>query len=375
MSTVNGNPVLKRPLAALLLLFVANISFSADNIKIAIAGPSTGPVAQYGEMQLTGVRMAIDQINKTGGINGKMLEGVTYDDACDPKQAVAVANRIVNDHIKFVVGHVCSSSTQPATDIYEDERILMVTGSATNPQITGRGLKLIFRTIGLDNQQAPVAAGYIAKTLKPKAVAVLHDKQQYGEGLATEVKRELEAEGVNVVLFEGINAGDKDYSSIISKLARNNVDLVYYGGYHPELGLLLRQAAEKGLKSRFMGAEGAANIEVSAIAGPATEGLLVTMPPAFDQELSNQVLMDAFKANNQDPSGAFVLTWYSAVKVIADAIKYAGSEDPLKVADALHSHSFETPIGTIGFDDRGDLKNFRFVVYNWHPDGSRTLAK
>ena len=242
--------------AAMALAGAASYSMAADTIKIALAGPVTGAVAQYGEMQFIGAEMAIEQINKAGGVNGAMLEGVKYDDACDPKQAVAVANKIVNDEVKYVVGHLCSSSTQPASDIYEDEGIMMITAASTSPDITARGYQLVFRTIGLDSLQGPTAGNFIADHIKPKTVAVVHDKQQYGEGIATAVKQTLEGKGTKVAVFEGINAGDKDFSSLISKLKQANVDFVYYGGYHPELGLLLRQSAEKGLKAKYMGPEG-----------------------------------------------------------------------------------------------------------------------
>ncbi|MDN5596147.1 MAG: ABC transporter substrate-binding protein, partial [Pseudomonas sp.] len=239
--------------AAMVLAGVAGHSFAADTIKIGIAGPKTGPVTQYGDMQFMGAKQAIADINAKGGVDGKMLEAEEYDDACDPKQAVAVANKVVNDGVKFVVGHLCSSSTQPASDIYEDEGVIMITPAATSPEITARGYKLIFRTIGLDSAQGPAAGNYIADHVKPKIVAVLHDKQQYGEGIATAVKQTLEKKGTKVAVFEGLNAGDKDFSSIIQKLKQANVDFVYYGGYHPELGLILRQAKEKGLNAKFMG--------------------------------------------------------------------------------------------------------------------------
>ncbi|MGV8843607.1 MAG: branched-chain amino acid ABC transporter substrate-binding protein [Pseudomonas sp.] len=360
--------------AAMALAGMASYSVAADPIKIALAGPVTGAVAQYGDMQFIGAEMAIEQINKAGGVDGAMLEGVKYDDACDPKQAVAVANKIVNDDIKFVVGHLCSSSTQPASDIYEDERIIMVTPAATSPEITARGYQMIFRTIGLDSMQGPTAGNYIAEQIKPKAVAVIHDKQQYGEGIATAVKQTLESKGTNVVLFEAINAGDKDFSSLIAKLKQAGVDFVYYGGYHPELGLLLRQAAEKGLDARFMGPEGVGNKEISAIAGKASEGLLVTLPQSFDQEPKNQALVAAFKAKNQDASGPFVFPAYAAVQVIAQAIEKAGDTDTLKVAAALRANTFNTPTGELSFDDKGDLKDFRFVVYDWHANGTKTEA-
>lgn len=360
--------------AAALLVGAATVA-SAENIKIALAGPVTGPVAQYGDMQMIGSKMAIEKINEAGGVNGNMLEGVVYDDACDPKQAVAVANKIVNDGISFVVGHLCSSSTQPASDIYEDEGIVMVTAASTSPDITTRGYQMIFRTIGLDSHQGPIAGNYIADNVKPKNVAVIHDKQQYGEGIATSVKETLESKGVNVVMFEGITSGDKDFSSLIAKLQKANVDFVYYGGYHPELGLILRQSAEKGFDAKFMGPEGVGNNDINAIAGEASEGLLVTLPPSFDTNPENADLVAAFKAKDQDPSGAFVLTSYSAVQVMADAMKKTGGTDTDAIQKAMREMTFKTPTGEIAFDEKGDLKEFNFVVYEWHSDGSKTVAQ
>ncbi|MEF9673361.1 branched-chain amino acid ABC transporter substrate-binding protein [Pseudomonas sp. MWU13-2100] len=360
--------------AAMVLAGVASHSFAADTIKIGIAGPKTGPVAQYGDMQFSGAKMAIEQINAKGGVDGKKLEAVEYDDACDPKQAVAVANKVVNDGVKFVVGHLCSSSTQPASDIYEDEGVVMITPAATSPEITARGYKMVFRTIGLDSAQGPAAGNYIADHVKPKIVAVLHDKQQYGEGIATAVKQTLEKKGVKVAVFEGINAGDKDFSSLIAKLKQANVDFVYYGGYHPELGLILRQSQEKGLKAKFMGPEGVGNDSISQIAKDASEGLLVTLPKSFDQDPANVALADAFKAKKEDPSGPFVFPSYSAVEVIADGIAAAKSEDPAKVAAAIHAGTFKTPTGDLSFDAKGDLKDFKFVVYEWHFGKPKTEA-
>ncbi|MDY4299152.1 branched-chain amino acid ABC transporter substrate-binding protein [Pseudomonas salmasensis] len=352
--------------AAMVLAGVAGHSFAADTIKIGIAGPKTGPVTQYGDMQFMGAKQAIKDINAKGGVDGKMLEAKEYDDACDPKQAVAVANKVVNDGVKFVVGHLCSSSTQPASDIYEDEGVIMITPAATSPEITSRGYKLIFRTIGLDSAQGPAAGNYIADHVKPKIVAVLHDKQQYGEGIASAVKKTLEEKGTKVAVFEGLNAGDKDFSSIIQKLKQANVDFVYYGGYHPELGLILRQAKEKGLNAKFMGPEGVGNDSISQIAQGASEGLLVTLPKSFDTDPANKAIVEEFAKNKQDPTGPFVFPAYSAVEVIAGGIKAAKSEDTAKVAEAIHAGTFKTPTGELSFDAKGDLKDFKFVVYEWH---------
>ena len=367
---------MNRTLAALAVSAVvagsAGMAQAADTIKIALAGPVTGPVAQYGDMQFTGAKMAVEQINQQGGINGKQLEAVVYDDACDPKQAVAVANKIVNDDIRFVVGHLCSSSTQPASDIYEDEGVMMVTAASTNPDITSRGYELIFRTIGLDSLQGPTAGNFIAESIKPKRMAVIHDKQQYGEGIATAVKNVVEKAGIDVAVFEGVTPGDKDFSALIAKLKKEGVDFVYYGGYHPELGLILRQGAEKGLKAKFMGPEGVGNKDISAIAGEASEGLLVTLPKSFDQDPANAKLVAAFKAKGEDSTGPFVFPSYSAVQVMAEGMTLTKSENPDKVAGALRSNTFSTPTGNLAFDGKGDLKDFSFVVYQWHADGTKT---
>ncbi|PVY75928.1 L-leucine-binding protein /L-isoleucine-binding protein /L-valine-binding protein [Tamilnaduibacter salinus] len=344
---------------------------AAAEIRIGIAGPVTGPVAQYGDMQFSGARMAIERINANGGVMGEELVAVEQDDACDPKQAVTVANNMVNEGVRFVVGHLCSSSMQPASDIYEDEGILAVTPAATNPAITERGYELIFRTIGLDSMQGPAAADYIIDQ-KPDRVAVVHDKQQYGEGIASAVRDNLKDAGINVVMYEGITAGQKDFSSLVTKLKQANVDFVYYGGYHPELGLILRQADQAGLDAQFMGPEGVGNEGITNIAGEAAEGLLVTLPPSFDEQEENQALVKAFEEKGEDPSGPFVLTSYAAVEVIAEGIRQAESEDPFEVSEALRQGTFGTPIGDISFDQKGDLESFDFVVYEWHSDNSKT---
>ena len=190
--------------------------------------------------------------------------------------------------------------------------------------------------------------------------------------IATAVRDTLMAQDIEIAMFEGITAGDKDFSSLITKLKQADVDYVYYGGYHPELGLILRQARQADLDATFMGPEGVGNKDINTIAGEAAEGLLVTLPPSFDQKEENQELVKAFTDKGEDPSGPFVLTSYAAVQVIAQGIEAADSTDPFEVADALRNGSFETPIGTIEYDEKGDMESFEFVVYEWHSDGSKT---
>ncbi|MGE8656671.1 MAG: branched-chain amino acid ABC transporter substrate-binding protein [Achromobacter sp.] len=348
----------------------------AQTIKIGVVGPTTGAVTQYGDMVREGVDTAVERINAAGGINGKKLETVVIDDGCEPKQGPVAANRVVNSKIGFVVGHVCSGATIAAADIYNNEGVVMVTPSATSPALTdGKNYEFIFRTIGRDDQQGPAAAKFILEKLKPKKAAVLHDKQSYGQGIATAVKNDLEKGGVPVAIFEGINAGDSDYSAVITKLKSQGVDFVYYGGYHPEMGLLLRQAAEQGVKAKWMGPEGTGNPDINAIAGDAVEGMLLTLPADFTQNAANAEIVKAFAAKKRNASGAFQMTAYTATQVIADGIKGAGSEDPAKVAKYLHANSFDTPIGKVSWNKQGDLTNFQFDVFVWHKDGSKSVYK
>ena len=362
----------KTIIAGMIALAISHTAM-ADDIKVAVVGAMSGPIAQWGDMEFNGARQAIKDINAKGGIKGDKLVGVEYDDACDPKQAVAVANKIVNDGIKYVIGHLCSSSTQPASDIYEDEGILMISPGATNPELTQRGYQHIMRTAGLDSSQGPTAAKYILETVKPQRIAIIHDKQQYGEGLARSVQDGLKAANANVVFFDGITAGEKDFSALIARLKKENIDFVYYGGYHPEMGQILRQARAAGLKTQFMGPEGVANVSLSNIAGESAEGLLVTKPKNYDQVPANKPIVDAIKAKKQDPSGAFVWTTYAALQSLQAGLNQ--SDDPAEIAKYLKANSVDTLMGTLTWDEKGYLKGFEFGVFDWHAKGTSTDAK
>jgi branched-chain amino acid transport system substrate-binding protein len=371
MSTPFRIPAL---IAALTLSGACLLPAAHAQIKIAMVIPTTGSLTQYGDMVKEGASTAVEIANAAGGVNGQKIELVSVDDACEPKQGPVAANRVVNDKIHYVIGPVCSGAAIAAAPIYDSEGVVVVTTSATSPTLTdGKHYRTIFRTIGRDDQQGPAAARYIIDKVKPKKVAVLHDKQSYGQGIATFVRDDLKKAGIDVALFEGINAGDSDYSAVITKLKSAGVDFVYYGGYHPEMGLLLRQAAEQGLKVRMMGPEGVGNPEINAIAGPAVEGMLLTLPPDFSTNPKNAAVVKAFTDKKRNPSGAFQLTSFAAAQVLIDSIKAEG-DSPAKVAEHMHKNSFETVIGAVAWDDKGDLKSFDFPVFEWHKDGSKSLA-
>ena len=368
------NCSIKKTTAGMLLsaMVLSAPAYADDTIKFAYAGPRTGPVTQYGDMVKEGIDTAVEMINEQGGILGKKLELVVEDDACEPKQAVATANRIVSSGIKFVVGHVCSGATIAAADIYDNEGIIMVSPSATAPVLTdGKERFSIFRTTGRDDQQSPAAVDYISKK-EAKKVAILHDKQSYGQGVATAVRDGLEKKGVPVVLFEGINAGESDYSAIVTKMKSEGVDFIYYGGYHPELGLIARQSRERGITAPIMSVEGAANNELLTIAGAAAEGLLMTVPKDFSKDPANEAIVKHFLDKGRDPAGAFQMSSYTSVLSIAKAIEAAGSEDVDAVVESLRKITVKSPIGDISFDKKGDLTNFSFIIVSQNKDGSRS---
>ncbi len=348
------------------------VGAQADTLKIGIPQPMTGPATQYGDQIQAGALTAIDALNAAGGIKGMKIEPLLIDDGCEPKQAVPAANRVINAGAKFAVAHACSGTTVPAVNVYEQEGIVAITPGATSPLVTDT-IKphFFFRTIGRDDQQGPFAADYIARQLKPTKVAILHDKQTYGSGVATQVQTALEKSKVNVAMFEGINVGDSDYSAVISKLKALGPDLIYFGGYHAELGLLLRQAREQGLDTQFMGPEGVANKDLVAIAGPAVDKLLVTLPADFTKMKGNEQILENFKKYNRSPDGAFTMTAYAAVQILADSINAVGA-DPDKVADYMHGNSFNTAIGKVDYDAKGDLKHFEFAVFRWDGQGNMT---
>lgn len=362
--------LLKRvvPLAVMAGMMAAGVA-TADTIKIGIPQPMTGPATQYGDQIQAGALTAIDAFNAAGGVLGKQLEPLLIDDGCEPKQAVPAANRVVNAGAKFAVAHACSGTTVPAVNVYEQEGIVAITPGATSPLVTDT-IKphYFFRTIGRDDQQGPFAADYITDVLKPATVAILHDKQTYGSGVASQVRDSLADTDVDLVLFEGINVGDSDYSAVITKLKSINPDLIYFGGYHAELGLLLRQAREQDLQTQFMGPEGVANQDLVAIAGPAVEGLLVTLPADFTKLAGNEQILENFETFKRNPNGAFTMPAYAAVQILVDSINAVG-EDPDKVADYMHSNAFDTGIGKVEYDEKGDLKQFEFAVFQWDENG------
>jgi branched-chain amino acid transport system substrate-binding protein len=338
---------------------------SADDIKIGVAGPITGPNAAFGAQLVNGTTQAVEDINKAGGILGQKLVLEQGDDVSDPKQGVSVANKFVGDGVKFVIGHFNSGVTIPASDVYAENGILFVTPSATNPKLTDRKLWNAFRTCGRDDQQGLVWAEYARDHLKGKKIAVVHDKTTYGKGLADAALDNMHKFGVHEVLYEGVNTGEKDYSAIVSKIKEAGADFLMWGGLHTEGGLILRQMRDQGMNTVMISGDGITDNEFAQIGGPGVEGTLMTFGPDPRNNPNAKDVVASFKAKNFDPE-AYTLYSYAGLQIIKQAAEKAKSLDPKKVAEAMHSGTpFHTVIGDIAYDEKGDRKSVDFVWYVW----------
>ncbi|MBN9071544.1 MAG: branched-chain amino acid ABC transporter substrate-binding protein [Rhizobiales bacterium] len=343
----------------------------ADEIEIAVAGPMTGQLANIGDQFRKGAEAAAKAINDKGGIAGKQIKLAIEDDQCDPKQAISVANRIVANGIKFVDGHACSGSSIPASAVYAEAGVLMMSPASSNPELTDAAAKngwpTIMRLYTRDDAQGAFIGPWIAKKYAGKNVVVLHDKSAYGQGVADAVKATMNADGLNEILYEGINAGEKDYSALVTKLKELKADVVYFGGYHPEAGLILRQAAEQNFKFQLIMPDSIASPEFWQVAGPAGEGTMFVFPADPQSRPEAKEAVEAIKAAGFVPEG-FTLFSYATIQAIAQGIERAGSaDDAAAVAAALKDGKpVETAVGPVVFDEKGDLKDASYDINQWH---------
>jgi branched-chain amino acid transport system substrate-binding protein len=355
------------------MAFSASLALStaafAQDTTIAVAGPMTGGESAFGRQMKNGAEQAVLDLNAAGGLLGKKLALDVEDDACDPKQARSVAEKIGSAKIPFVAGHYCSSSSIPASEAYADGNVLQITPASTNPLFTERNLWNVARVCGRDDQQGTVAGDYIAKAFKGKNIAILNDKTTYGKGLADETKKALNKAGVTEKMYESYNKGDKDFNAIVSRLKRDNIDLVYVGGYHQEAGLILRQMRDQGLKTILMAGDALNDKEFASITGPAAEGTLFTFGPDPRNNPAAKAIVEEFKAKNIDPEG-YTLYTYAAMQVWSQAAAKAGSTDAKKVMDKIKAGAWDTVIGNLSFDAKGDIKQNAYVVWKWDAKGN-----
>ena len=351
-------------------LLLSGVPVSAEDISIAVAVPRTGTVATAGDQVVAGAQFAAKAINAAGGVGGRHIVLDIEDDACDPRQAISVANRIVGEGIGLVDGHVCSAASIAAAPVYAEAGILMMTPASVSAKLTdtaaAKGWSTIFRVYTRDDIQGELMGAFMAARYKDKVIAFVHDKGTYGKGIADQVKANLEAHGVHPVATEAINPGDKDYSAIVGKLKALHADVVYYGGYPPEGGLILRQAAEQGVKIQMVTTSGFAAPEFWSVAGPAAEGTIFPFPPEPAKRPGAAGVVAAFEAAHVVPDG-FTLFSYATVQALAEGVRRAGSADGTAVAKALRAGGpVDTVLGPLAFDPKGDAIGITYALQVWH---------
>jgi branched-chain amino acid transport system substrate-binding protein len=337
----------------------------SNTTPIAVVGPVTGQYASFGAQMTNGADLAVEDINAAGGVLGKQLDLEIGDDACDPKQAVAVANQMTGSGVALVAGHYCSGSSIPASKVYAESDLVQISPASTNPALTDdRAGPNIYRVCGRDDQQGGVAGAYLAKHFADKNIAIVHDKTAYGKGLADETKKALNAAGKQEALYEAITAGEKDYSALVSKLKQANIDVVFLGGYHTEAGLIVRQMRDQGMTTILMGGDALNTQEYWGITGPGGEGTLMTFLPDPRNNPAAADVVKRFRDKGIEPEG-YVLYTYAAIQAWKEAAEKAKSVASADVVKALNDTEFDTVIGKFKFNDKGDPNLPPFTVYRW----------
>jgi branched-chain amino acid transport system substrate-binding protein len=344
-------------------------------IPVAIVGPITGQYASFGAQMKSGGGMAVADINEAGGVLGKKLDLATGDDACDPKQAVAVANQMTGNGVALVAGHYCSGSSIPASKVYAESDMIQISPASTNPAFTDdRAGPNIYRVCGRDDQQGGIAGAYLAKNFADKNIAFVDDKTAYGKGLAEETKKAMNAAGKKEAMSEAITAGERDYSALVSKLKQANIDIVYFGGYHTEAGLIIRQMRDQGMDTILMGGDALITQEFWSITGAAGEGTLMTFSPDPRKNPAAAEVVKRFKDKGIEPEG-YVLYTYAAFQAWKQAVEKAKSTEAEAVIKAMNDTEFDTVVGKFRFNEKGDPNLPPYAVYRWSKGGYEQITE
>lgn len=348
-----------------LCLLVPGLGLAADTIKLGVAGAHSGDLASYGIPSVRAATIVVDEINAKGGVLGKQVELLTEDDVCKPEVATNTATKLLSKKVDVVLGHICSGATKAALGIYKDSKIIVMSPSATNPELTQSGdYPNFYRTIASDDSQAKLDVDFALNVLKLKNIAVIHDKGDYGKGFAEFAKKFLEESGkAKVVLFEGVTPGAVDYSAVVQKVKQNKAEAVIYGGYHPEASKIVTQMRKKRMKTIFISDDGVKDDTFIKVAGKYAEGVYASGPKDSSANPLNIAAVKAHKDKYGEAHGAFYENAYSATLALLNAIEKAGSTDYDAISKALKTEWVETPIGKIRFDDRGDAIGAGFSVY------------
>jgi branched-chain amino acid transport system substrate-binding protein len=360
-----GSMTLSWVLALFFIVMSSGSTPAAETIKIGVAGAHSGDLASYGIPSVKAAELVVKNINAKGGILGRQVELLVEDDVCKPEVATNTATKLASQKAVAVVGHICSGATKAALGIYRDAKIVVLSPSATNPELTQSGqYPYFFRTIASDDAQARLEVDFALNVLKVGKIAVLHDKGDYGKGLAEYAKKFIEDSGkAFVVLYEGITPGAVDYSSVVQKIKRSGAEAVIYGGYHPEASSIVTQMRKRAMKIAFISDDGVKDDTFIKVAGKYAEGVYATGPrDTTKNPLAIEAIAAHKKAYGSDP-GAFFLNAYAGMQAILNAIEKARSTDYGAIAKALRTNYVSTPLGKIKFDNRGDAIGVGFSVY------------
>ncbi len=343
-------------------------------IIIGVAGAHSGDLAPYGLPPKHTVTLAAEELNKAGGVLGRQIKIVAQDDVCKPGIATDVASKLLSQGVIAVIGHICSGATNAALSVYRGARIPVISPSATSPELTLEGRNpYFFRTIPHDAAQAITQAEFIVTHLKAKRVVVVHDKGDYGKGLGTLVKKELEAKGVEILLFEGVTPGAVDYSALIRKIAQANPDVVAFGGYHPEGSKIVTQARKRDIKAAFISGDGLKDPSFIKIGGKFVEGYYVTSPADISTLAMTKKVNGQLKAKGWE-AGNFGLQAHAAFTALIKAIETSNSTKPDDIKKALMQNKVATTLGEISFDKNGDIVGSGFSVYQVENSKFKQLA-
>jgi branched-chain amino acid transport system substrate-binding protein len=359
---------MKSLLAALITALGAafgTASLAYAEILIGVPAPMTGGMSWIGEQGERGTALAVANLNAAGGVLGEPVRAVVVDDFCESDQAVAAAKKLVAEGVAVVAGHLCSGASIPASKVYAQAGTLMISPTSTNPTLTEQGFSNVFRVCGRDTLQSTMVGDYLVERWGDQDIAIVHDGQAYGKGIAEEAMRHLNARGMTKILFEAIEPGQADYSNLIDKLQAQQIDALYFAGYPAEAGLIIRQARSRGYDLQMIGSDSLVTEYFWHLAGPAAVGVMFVSMADLRANREASAIVEQLRAEGFEPEGQ-TLYAYAAVQVWAQAVEKAGTFEPESVAATLRAHEFDTILGTIGFDDKGDIYGYEpFTWYVW----------
>ena len=360
------NKLLLTTIICMVAVFVSlETGFASETVKLGVAGAHSGDLASYGIPSVRAAELVVKEINSKGGVLGREVQLLVEDDVCKPEVATNTATRLISQGVHVVIGHICSGATKAALGIYNDSKIVTMSPSATNPDLTQSGrYPYFFRTIASDDAQARLETDFALDVLKLKKIAVIHDKGDYGKGIAEFAKKFLEESGrAEVVLYEGVTPGAMDYSAIVQKIKRFKAEAVIYGGYHPEAAKIIKQMRKKRMKTIFISDDGVKDDIFIKVAGKNAEGVYATGPKDVSANPMAVAANEAHKKEYGAEPGAFFLNAYSAALALLNAVEKAGKTDYNAVSHALRTEYVDTPLGKIRFDERGDTIGIGFSMY------------